>query len=514
MSVDQAAETSASERLVWDTPVSVDGIDAMTLPFAGPETGPRALWDMVDAVAEAYQVPRDLPFFLILSILSTCTGGRRVARIRPNWTEQVSIYSVTALPPGTRKSPVFKAVTGPLHEVQAELRQQIAPQRDQNLAHRDVWTAKVEKLKKAGDTSMSALADLDGALMEVNSITVPALPKLVGDDVTPEHLGHTMAEQEGRFALFSSEGGIFTTLGGRYSNGVPNLDLVLKAWSGDHWDSGRVTRGDLTIENPFLSIGLTVQPEILEGLAEVKALRHSGFLGRFFYALPRSLVGIRKPDGTAIPEHVRDAYRDAVWALGHIVWPSPEAELPLTEEAVQLLDDFHEGHEPRLHPDFGDLAEMADWAAKLPGQLVRVATLLALFDQPHVDRIDATWVRQAINLAPYFISQASAAFRLMAGNTSRTARPRIVLTWIRRKHLTEFTVRDVRRGLGGQEWAKDVEEIRAALDELEDLGWVQMLPQPDTGSRAGRKPSERYAVNPAAHRPGSVNSVNESRGAA
>lgn len=337
---------------------------------------------------------------------------------------------------------------------------------------------------------------------------------LRGDDVAHEHLGHTMAEQEGRFALFSSEGGIFTTLGGRYSNGVPNLDLVLKAWSGDHWDSGRVTRGDLTIENPFLSIGLTVQPEILEGLAEVKALRHSGFLGRFFYALPRSLVGIRKPDGTAIPEHVRDAYRDAVWALGHIVWPSPEAELPLTEQAVRLLDDFHEGHEPRLHPDLGDLAEMADWAAKLPGQLVRVATLLALFDQPHVDRIDATWVRQAINLAPYFISQASAAFRLMAGNTSRTARPRIVLTWIRRKHLTEFTVRDVRRGLGGQEWAKDVEEIRAALDELEDLGWVQMLPQPDTGSRAGRKPSERYAVNPAAHRPGSVNSVNESRGAA
>lgn len=84
----------------------------------------------------------------------------------------------------------------------------------------------------------------------------------------------------------------------------------------------------------------------------------------------------------------------------------------------------------------------------------------------------------------------------MRGAKPRMAKPRIVLTWIRRKHLTEFTVRDVRRGLGGQEWAKDVEEIRAALDELEDLGWVQMLPPPDTGSRAGRKPSERYAVNP------------------
>lgn len=63
-------------------------------------TGPTALWAMVDAVAEAYQVARDLPFLLILSILSTCVGGRRKVRITPDWTEILSIYTATAMLPG------------------------------------------------------------------------------------------------------------------------------------------------------------------------------------------------------------------------------------------------------------------------------------------------------------------------------------------------------------------------------------------------------------------------------
>lgn len=496
--------------LYWETPQSIDRIDATPLP-PFPEARPAALWDMVDAVAESMQVPRELPLMLALSVLSTCVGGRRVARVRPDWSEQLCLYTVTALPPGARKSPVFKEMTAPLHEVQSELREEIAPRRELALAHRDVWTAKVDKLKKTGKTDNASLADLDGAMAELEAIDVPYLPKLMGDDVTPEHLGHTMAEQEGRFALFSSEGGIFTTLGGRYSSGVPNLDLVLKGWSGDHWDSGRVSRGDLTIEKPYLSFGLTIQPEILEGLSDVKQLRHSGFLGRFLYSLPKSMVGARKPEGTPVPDRVRNAYSDAVAVFALQVWQYKEREVALTPAAVKVLDEFHEQHEPRLHPEFGDLAEIGDWAAKLPGQLVRIATLLALVENPCVDTIDETWLQQAAEMAPFLISHAVAAFRSMSGSTRKSDRPRLVLTWIRRKKLQEFTIRDVRRALGGQEWAQDVESVRDAVDELQDLGWVQLLEDQSPAGRPGRKPSERYAVNPAAHSRGSVNKL---RGAA
>ena len=73
---------------------------------------------------------------------------------------------------------------------------------------------------------------------------IPHLPQLWTSDVTPERLGTILADNDERMAWLSSEGGIFEMLGGRYSKGIPNLDLVLKAHIGD---SERVDRGsDLT----------------------------------------------------------------------------------------------------------------------------------------------------------------------------------------------------------------------------------------------------------------------------
>ncbi len=411
------------------------------------------------------------------------------------------MYTVTALPPGTRKSPVFKAITAPLYEVQDEIRLAAGVKRKQQEARHEVLTNKVAELKQSTDTSETKLADLDSAVAELDAAIVTAVPKLIGDDVTPEYLGMTMAEQEGRFSLFSAEGGIFGTLSGRYSSGMPNLDLALKAWSGDHWDSGRVSRGDLSIANPHLTIGLTVQPETLEGLAETRQLRHSGFLGRFFYALPKSLVGARSIDTTPIPDDVRENYVAAVKSLANTAWPNEVVEVSLSEGAIKRLNDYREELEPHLHQEFGSLAEIADWAAKLPGQLVRVAALLALFDEPDIHTVDECWLEEAISLSPYFVAHAERAFGVMSGRYSRMNHAQAVLNWLRRKHIETFTVRGARRALGGQEWAKDVDAVRAAIAELADLGCVRPLEPPQRpASQSGRPPSPRHEVNPAIHR--------------
>ena len=40
------------------------------------------------------------------------------------------------------------------------------------------------------------------------------MPRLVADDITPEAAASLLAEQGGRLAVLSAEGGIFTTLAG------------------------------------------------------------------------------------------------------------------------------------------------------------------------------------------------------------------------------------------------------------------------------------------------------------
>ena len=44
-------------------------------------------------------------------------------------------------------------------------------------------------------------------------------PRLVADDITPEAAASLLAEQGGRLAIISAEGGIFDIIAGRYSNG-------------------------------------------------------------------------------------------------------------------------------------------------------------------------------------------------------------------------------------------------------------------------------------------------------
>jgi len=53
--------------------------------------------------------------------------------------------------------------------------------------------------------------------------------------VTPERVVGLMAEQQNRFAIFSAEGGLLSTLASaRYSkNSSPSYDALLKAHAGD-----------------------------------------------------------------------------------------------------------------------------------------------------------------------------------------------------------------------------------------------------------------------------------------
>ena len=58
------------------------------------------------------------------------------------------------------------------------------------------------------------------------------------DDATPEVLAELLNEHSSLLML-SDEAGILKNFTGRYSNGIPNLDLLLKSWGGDRYQKGR-----------------------------------------------------------------------------------------------------------------------------------------------------------------------------------------------------------------------------------------------------------------------------------
>lgn len=149
------------------------------------------------------------------------------------------------------------------------------------------------------------------ALSEEEAKT-PVAPRLLVDDATPEALAMVMAAQQQRIALLEAEGGFFDILSGRYSSGVPNLDVVLKAWNGEAIRIDRRHADPIMLDNPTLTLILTAQPDVLSGMAQTPSFRGRGLMGRLLFFIPQSRVGLRHVETFPVPESLRLRWRQTL----------------------------------------------------------------------------------------------------------------------------------------------------------------------------------------------------------
>lgn len=490
----------------WPDPVPL----AARLPEFPVSILPGTLARIVNAVAGSTQTPSDLAAFTALSALSAATRGRWVVKAAPEWIEQMALYLAALSDSGTRKSAVVREVGRPLFEAEKATRdarrgtylEEAAAYRI--LEKRAVAAENAAAKPKAGDADEVEARD---AARRLGEAVRPVQFRLLVDDVTPEKLGMLMADQGGPMAVLSAEGGLLGTLAGRYSDSA-NVDLVLKAFNGEPVQVDRITREPVDIEHPFLALGLIVQPDVIAAAVKVPEFVSRGLLPRMLFALPHTTVGTRTLNAPDIPADVAEAWTTSVGEIFARAVGDTRTTLILTADARTALDDFRAGLEPRLHPDLGDLAPVMAWASKLPGALIRIAGLLALAESASTATVDAKHMIAAVDMAPYLIAHAVAAFRL--DRQQRDARHVAVLAWIRRKAVpqlpeqsagagsgssgTTFTSRDAWRGLHGQAWAQTAADVQAVLDELVEMSWIRRRPDPPR--KGGRPPSPAYDIHP------------------
>jgi hypothetical protein len=324
---------------------------------------------------------------------------------------------------------------------------------------------------------------------------VPKLPRIVADDVTPEATAGLLADQDGRLAILSSEGGIFDVLAGRYHGNVPNLDVWLKGHSGDFLKVDRRSRQPEYVARPALTVGLMAQPAVLDSIARVGVFRGRGLLARFLYALPETKVGRRDVAAAPVDAEVATSYADKICqlAVSYQGWTPEPAVLVLDADAAETLVAFERALEPRLCREGGDLGHIADWAAKLAGATVRLAGLLHLAD--HLERafllpITGDSIRRAVTLAEFFTAHALAAFERM-GTDPAVEGARYLLQVLDRLGQPEVSVRDLHMASSRSRFPK-VKDLEGPLGVLADHGYLARLPDPPR--RQGRPSSPRFAV--------------------
>lgn len=464
----------------------------------------------VAALAEATQTPVDLPGSLALACLSTAAGGQVLVDATRAWTEPVNLYTVVALPPGSRKSAVFRAMTKPLGQAEAVLHEAVQHARIEAELQARIAQSRAETLAKKAETAAdpeSVRAEAVAAAQAAAGIVVPEPPRLTTDDVTPESCASLLARHGGRIAVLSAEGDAFATLTGTRYSSAPNLGVFLKGHAGDRLQIDRKGRDSETIDHPALTLGITTQPGTLAGLADQPGFRDRGVLARILYSLPDNTVGRRKIDPDPVPEPVDARYSDTLRALvlsladnDHITANGPY-RLTLHPDALAVLTALLEWLEPRLDPQGGQLAGVTDWASKLAGAVVRIAALLHLGDRIRTGYdhpISADTMAAAEQLGRYYLAHALAVFDLMGRTDPDLDDARHVLDWITRTQRDHFTRRDLFNAIRGQRFAK-VTDLNPALDLLAEHGHIRERPSTTAGK--GGRPSVAYDVHPTTHHP-------------
>jgi len=498
-----AAPAPADE---WDPPTPLDDFIPPAFPV---EFLPWPFSELVDSLAVATQVPADLPGMMVLSALAACLQRNVEVEARTGWREPLNLYTATILPPANRKSTVVSTITRPLIEWEREQAQLMAEELASAEETKAACLRHLENLRKRG----AAIEEIMLARNAYDACTVPHPPKLVADDITPERVASLMAENGERLAILSAEGGIFTTISGRYSNGTPNLDIFLKAHSGDMVKVDRQGKGrePVFLLHPALTFGLAIQPDVIDGLFSTPGFRGRGLLGRFCFVTPTSYVGRRHVDPPPVDWQVLNAYRTAI--MGLLNWTKSLTEpciIRATPEANEALANFERRLEPRLDPVVGDLGDLADWAGKAAGLALRIAGLLeapeailrilrnlrlstedSIFSSLdlHVDTME-----RAISIVEDFlVPHASNAF-LRMGVDETTEGARLILSWIERTSSERFTKRDLFNGIRQARFST-VETLDAPVEMLISMGYLRAAPQPRREG-PGRKPSPLYLANP------------------
>lgn len=440
--------------------------------------------DFACALAEAVQVPLDLTGVGVLSAMATAVRGRTMLDVTPDWRELLTLYTITALPSGERKSPVFSALTRPFwHWLSSEtdrVRVDVAKNASERRSLKKRIDGLEKKYAKSGDPETKL--DLDKAIEDLERLPVIREPRVIVDDVTYEKAADLLVEH-GFIAVVAEESGIFDTMGGLYHGGTERLDLFLKGHDGSPHSVDRVSRAATLIKSTRMGFFLSVQRFVIEALSRQKGFMGKGILPRFLFSIPDSLVGKRDPDPTALPDALKSIYGRRIQEM--LSAPFLPTRLRLTPQAEDLRRAASAELEPRLRDD---LSDMVPWSSKMLGRTLRIAGIFHLFaNRGHEDVLQED-LERALGLQEYFIAHAKAAHGIIEqGHVTDSER---VLEWIRRKQPQAVAVRDVRRALRWQ----DSDQAWAAMSRLIDLGYLKRI-EVGTTTKGGR-PTKLYVPHP------------------
>lgn len=436
-------------------------------PFDYPEERlPGIIGQAVREVAEFTQAPVALIAASALSAVSAAVQTRFSVRRNARMHGPASLFFLTVAESGERKSSVDDLFMAPIRQWEAEQRQEE---------------------KRVQEKYAEELAEWERDECKGDRPEPPApTPKMLRGDDTSEALLRHLARYPCAAVISAEAGVIFGSHSMKADSVQRNLGLANQLWDGGPVLEGRIGRGETTIESVRVTMGLMLQPSVLQSFLQTTngMARGIGFFARFLFCHPQSTQGSRYyRDPPPMP--ALDKFQGRITLL--LQWPAAQDDLGrlithhigMDDEAQNAWVMFYNEVEERIGTD-GEYSGIKDVASKAAENAARLACCLHVFTDANAPQISRSTMDIACSLMRWYLDEA-VRFGRQAEITEEMRNAEMLEEWLVQKF------KEARRAK--QEWEMRVNTIRqkcpnplrtrqkldAALELLQDHGRIRVI---------------------------------------
>ncbi len=367
------------------------------------------------ALRESIQAPLAMCAQSVLA--GACLAVQALADIEVDGrTIPLSCFFETIGESGERKSSVDSEVLREHRAYQSELeadyRREWLRYENSDLAYKK---AREEALKKA-----------KGYVEKQDALTFlgpppepPRLPRLLASEPTLEGLFKLLQNGRPSVGIFNDEAGTF--IGGNGLNDENRLKMAAglsSLWDGKGLDRVRGGDGAHSLRGRRVCAHLMAQPGVAAKLFSDTLIVEQGLVSRFLPCFPQTTRGTRFYSGLnlttdkrllAYHDRVRSLLREPAQTRTGDDGALDSAAIPLSTAAKTLWRKFHDLIEQQSGPG-SELERIKGFANKTPEHALRLAGILAVFDNSHTTAIDLDHMAAGCELAQFYILEALRLF--------------------------------------------------------------------------------------------------------
>jgi hypothetical protein len=436
---------------------------------------PGIIGKAVREVADYVQAPVALVAASALSVVSAAVQTKFSVSRDSRMHGPASLYFLTVAESGERKSTVDGIFMKPIRDWEVRQRREAGRLEQEYRESLDEWE------QAEGDR---------GEKPEKPSPT----PKMLRGDDTSEALVNHLVQYPVAAVICAEAGVIFGSHSMKAENVQRNMGLANALWDGGPVMEGRIGRGEIFIQSARVTMGLMLQPTVLENLVTQGngVARGIGYLARFLFCHPESTQGSRFYRDPPPMQGLEEFQQRVTQLLEHHAVFDELGNLStyhmgFDERATASWINFYNAVEDELGGD-RDYSVIRGEANKAADNAARIACCLQVFTAPNAAKIDLDTMNHACALMRWYLDEA-VRFGRAAEATEELRHAELLEVWLidqhkkLRREKTEWnmTVNMIRQK--GPNALRGSKRVDGALELLKDYGRIRVISPSGTKSQ-------------------------------